>query len=268
MRIHTKLVYSWNGSIYILDKEEGFEYNGIVELACGATPEQQQLEGAQANFYTQATSQATQAFGAASTVFNGLMSTFAPIVAAGPNQQGFSQQELANLNSEAVTQTGQAYKTAKAAVGNQEAAYGGGNAVLPSGAQVGADLGLAEAGANQTSSELGQITQANYAQGNQNYEQAVAGEEAAPGVFSTSSGATNAATGAGSAAANTANQIAQENNSWVSAVTGALGGIAGAAVGNGGVLSKLTNNTNSNVTTGNLPPANTGGGSGGDEGEY
>jgi len=264
MRIHTKLIYSWNGSTYVLDKEEGFEYNGIVELACGATPQQQQLEGAQANFYTQATSQATQAFGPASNVFNGLMSTFAPIVAAGPSQQGFSPQELANLNSEAVTQTGQAYKDAKAAVGNQEAAYGGGNAVLPSGAQVGTDLGLAEAGANQTSIELGQITQANYTQGNKNYEEAVAGEEAAPGVFGTSSGATNAATSAGSAASNTANQIAQENNSWVSAVTGALGGIAGAAVGGGGILGKLNNNTNSKATTNSLPSATSGSDGGGD----
>ena len=60
---------------------------------------------------------------------------------------------------------------------------------------------------------------------------AQAGAEAAPSVFSGSTGAVNALTGSSSAAGNTANQIATQNNSWVQAVTGALGGIAGAAVG-------------------------------------
>ena len=37
------------------------------------------------------------------------------------------------MNSQAITGVGQAYKNAKAAVGNQEAAVGGGNVTLPSG---------------------------------------------------------------------------------------------------------------------------------------
>jgi hypothetical protein len=168
-------------------------------------------------------------FGNSSTVFSSLMKTFAPIVQAGPDQQGFSPTLNANLNSQAITQTAQGYKNAKAAVGNEEAAIGGGNTSLPNGATIGADVNLASSAANQTSSELSQITQANYAQGNKNYTSAVGGEEALPGVFTPASGAAGEATGAGEAAGSMANQISSENSSWVGAVTGALGSAAGAA---------------------------------------
>ena len=66
-----------------------------------------------------------------------------------------------------------------------------------------------------------------------NYNTAVAGLENAPNVFNASTSAENAATGAGTAAANTQNQISTQNNSWVQAVTGALGGIAGDTVTGG-----------------------------------
>jgi len=231
MRIFTRLEYHWNNGNYVLDNSESFEYNGKIAVLCGASAAQNATAQAQSNFYNQLTSQATQVFGNDSQVFSGLMSTFAPIVAAGPSQQGFSPQELSNLNSEAITQTGTSYKNAKEALGNQEAAQGGGTVALPSGANVGANLSLAESGANQTASELGQITQANYAQGNANYQNAVKGEESATDVFNSSTNSANSATGAGTAAANTENQITQDNNSWVNATIGALGSVAGAAVG-------------------------------------
>ena len=253
-RIHTRTVWQWSDERkqYVKVIDEFYNYKGPVALTCGASAQQTQVEAAQQSFYTQLQSQATAEFGAASGVFQGLMATFAPIVAAGPSQQGFSQQENANLNSQAITQVGQNYANAKAAVGNAEAAEGGGNMSLPSGAAIGTNLGLAESAANQTSSEESQITQANYAQGNKNYEEAVAGEENATNVFSSSTSAANAATEGGNAASNTANQIAQENNSWVNAAIGALGGIAGSAVGG------WTKGLGSNQTAAPAP-SNTGG---------
>lgn len=173
--------------------------------------------------------QAQQVFGNSSTVFNNLMSTFQPVVAAGPSQQGFSPTELSALNSQAITSVGQGYNNAKEALGDQLAGAGGGTSVLPGGVGIGVRDSLAENAANQTSSELNQITQADYATGRQNYLNAVQGEAAAPGVFGTSAGFAGEATGAGSSAANTANQIATQQNSWMQAVTGALGGVAGAA---------------------------------------
>src|SRR5208283_5298206 len=197
---------------------------------CGSTGAQNQIQSSQIAFMNQAAAQASAIFGQDSTVFNDLLATFAPTVAAGPNQQGFSAQEESNLNSQAITETGQAYKNAKQALGENQSASGGGNVALPGGASIGENLGLAESAANQTSSELSQITEANYATGRQNYDFAVQGLMAAPGVFGSSTNATNALTGSRSSAANTANQIAQQNNSWVSAVTGALGNVAGVAV--------------------------------------
>lgn len=200
---------------------------------CGATGAQNAIEGQQQSFYGTMINQAQQVFGNSSQVFNNLMSTFQPIVAAGPNQQGFSATELSALNSQAITNVGQGYNNAKEAVGNSLAAQGGGTAVLPGGAGIGVQDSLAENAANQTSSELNQITQANYSTGRQNYLNAVQGEMAAPGVFGTAANFAGEATGSGTAAANTANQIATQQNSWVQAVTGALGGIAGAATTGG-----------------------------------
>jgi hypothetical protein len=231
MKIYTRLEYHWDGTNYILDKSESFEYNGYIAWMCGATAQQNQIGQSQQNFMNQLQGQATTVFGNDSSVFQSLQSTFLPTIQAGPNQQGFSPAELSAMQSQAITQTGQGYKNAKAAVGNEEAAVGGGNNVLPSGVNAATDASLAENAANQTSSQLNQITQENYAVGRQNYQNAVAGEEASTGVFNSATSAAGAATNAGSAAANTANQIAQENNSWMSAVSGALSGVAGGLTG-------------------------------------
>ena len=231
--VHRKTVWIWTDECkqYVKVYDDAYNYEGEISRACGASAAQTATEQSQSAFMTQVMQQSATTFGAANSVFQGLMSTFAPIVAAGPSQQGFSPAELSNLNSQAITQTGQAYKNAKAAVGNAEAATGGGNQALPNGASVGADINLASSAANQTASELGQIGEQNYATGRQNYQNAVQGEENAPGVFNAATGAANAGTSSGEATATTANQIAQQNNSWMSAVSGALGSVAGAATG-------------------------------------
>lgn len=236
MRIYTKLEYHWDDGLndYVLDNSDSFEYNGFVALACGATSQQNQIEASQQSFMTQAQQQASQVFGGASQVFSGLMATFAPTVAAGPSQQGFSPTELANLKSQAITQTGQSYRNAKQALGENLAASGGGNTGLPSGVAATEGTELAEAGANQTASQLGQITEANYATGRQNYQNAVQGELSATNVYNAAEGALSGANSSGEAASSTANQIATQDNSWVQGVTGALGAIGG-AVATGGM---------------------------------
>lgn len=229
MKIYERLEFQWIGDGYKRTLEISYEHGGDVDLLCGATGAQKQLGSQESSFYTQMTQQAGQVFGNDSSVFNSLMSTFAPTVAAGPNQQGFSPAELSNLNSEAITQTGQSYKNAKAAVGNAQAASGGGNTPLPSGATIGENTALASSAANQTASELGQITEQNYAVGRQNYQNATTGLANATNAFNSSSSFDNAATNSGNAASSTQNQIAQENSSWMQALSGAVGAAAGAA---------------------------------------
>jgi hypothetical protein len=246
MKIYTKIV--WDIATGAIDSEEHFEYTGKVDLLCGASSAQNQVQAAQASAYTQMTQQAQQIFGADSSVFQQLQASFAPTIAAGPNQQGFSAQENANLNSQAITQNGIAARNAKQAAGEAIASQGGGNnAALQSGVDTGIENQINISSANNTANEEGQITEQNYATGRQNYDTAVTGLENATNGFNSASTAGNAATNSGEADATTANNIASQNNSWVQAVTGALGGVAGSFVG-GGIGKMITGGGGSGTT--------------------
>ena len=196
---------------------------------CGASSEQKQIEQKQSALLDQMMNQSQGVFGDSSQVFKDLQSAFSPIVAAGPNQPGFSAPELSALKSSAKTNTGEVYRHESQAVREANAAVGGGNEYLPGGAEIGRNIEVANRGAARTADALNKIDVLNYETGHENYFQAAKGLAGAPEVFNPATSASNAATGAGTAAADTANQIAQQNNSWVSAVTGALGGIAGSA---------------------------------------
>lgn len=238
MRIYTSFVSRWNEELqaYVPDMKEtvSFEWSGAVELCCGASNEQKDIEQQQQSSYSKMTAQAGQVFGNSSSVFNDLMSTFTPTVLAGPSQAGFSPAELSALKSQAITQTGQAYKNAKYAAGEAQAAQGGGNfGDVTGGSKAAADLNLAESEAEQTSSELNQIDQKNYEVGRQNYDTAVKGLSGSTDVFNPVAGLDNAATSGGKAAADTADQISTQNSSWVQAVTGALGSVAGTVLTGG-----------------------------------
>lgn len=233
---------------------------------CGATSAQNNIQQQQLNNYNTATQQAQQVFGNSSSVFNDLVKTFSPVVAAGPSQQGYSPQELANLNSQAITNVGQSYKNEKQALGDSQAAQGGGRAVLPGGANIGTQDALAENAGNATASALSGITQAGYAQGNKNWTEAAAGLSGAPAVFGASTNSLNAGTSAGNAASNTANQIAQAANSPWQAAIGALGGVAGAAAGNPAGLTSMFGGaapSSSSVIPGATPAGADGGYAGG-----
>lgn len=204
-----------------------------VSGGCGATGAQNTDEKQQQSLAQTMQSQAQQVFGASSSTFNDLMGAYSPIVAAGPNQKGFSPGEESNLNSQAITQSGVAARNAMTAVKEANAAEGGGNTALPGGAAIGTNLSVANSASQNEANELNQINEANYQTGRQNFFQAATGLNNAPNAFNAATSAGEAATNSGVAASNTANQIAQENNSWVTAVTGALGGIAGDVVSGG-----------------------------------
>jgi hypothetical protein len=242
MKIYTKLVVQWDGKNYNRVEEECFDYCGNIALCCGATNQQNEQEQATTQAYNTATAQAQQVFGDSSTAFSDLMKSYAPTVQAGPSQLGFSQQELSSLNSSAITQTGIEAKNEKAALGNSEATAagtGGSGPVGPGGATIGANLGLAENAGNQTASELSQIQQQDYTVGRQNYQNAVQGLAGATSVFNAANGATSAATGAGESATTATQNVASAQQSGWQLAAGALGGIAGAALGNGGTLTNL-----------------------------
>ncbi len=216
--------------------------------------QKQQLQASQ-GFYQQLLGMYSNAFGASSDIFKSLTSTLQPIFAAGPSQQGFSPQQLAALNTQATNQAAQSYQQTAQAVNEQMAAKGGGAYYTPGGAQAQIQASIGQNAENQLSSQKLAITNANYAQGQKNWETAAgllsgipgaeastfstltnpltAAENAASGAAGTLSGVgglatggINAATGSANVAGNEANTIQQQSQSWM----GMLGGIASGAI--------------------------------------
>jgi len=235
---------------YVTVSETAHEYTGRVALCCGATQGQKDVANQQLSAYQALQQQGQAVFGDSSSVFNDLRNSLGPIVAAGPGQEGFSPAEKSALQSQAITQTGQAYRNAKQAAGEAMAAQGGGNVGdVTGGSNTAINLGIANSAAQQTSNELNTIDQQDYAVGRQNYENAVQGLGSSTGVFNPATSAAEAATGSGTAAANTQNQIAEQDNSWVGAVAGALGNIGGVATG--GLIRNFGSGTTPKTSTAN-----------------
>jgi hypothetical protein len=207
---------------------------------CGATSAQKNQQASTQAAYNTATQNAASIFSNSQNTFSDLMSSFAPTVAAGPSQNGFSGQTLSNLNSSAITQTGQEAKNAKVALGNADAATSP-TADLPSGGSIGGNLSIAENAGNQTASELSNIQQADEAQGNANYNNAVKGLAGATGVFDPANSATGAATNAGNTANTATNNVAQSAASPWQLAAGAVGSIAGAALNPAGAIGGSVN---------------------------
>lgn len=139
----------------------------------GPSPQEIALQGQEMQLSRQLQSYLSTNYGEQQALWGNLTNIFSPIAAAGPNQTGFSAPELAALNTSAIDTTGGAYANAARAADTAMAAHG--NAGVTSGinAQVGG--AIAAQGAGQLSGEQNAITRANYEQGRQNWEHAMAG---------------------------------------------------------------------------------------------
>jgi hypothetical protein len=206
----------------------------------GPTAAQTSLQQSQADFYAQATQHASETYGEDQALLGQLTSVYEPILAKGPNQQGFSAAETENLNAGAVEGTAQAYSGASKAVNEKLAGAGGGSVALPSGASAQLNAELAASSADTESKEESQIQQADYATGRQNFQQATGALEDVSGQLNPVA-YEGAATNAGVAEGTTANQIAQEENSWEGPVLGAVGSIAGAYAGSDAGSTAISN---------------------------
>lgn len=197
-----------------------------VSGGCGASSEQKNVASEQASNFATLSNQAQSIFGDSSQIFKDLTSSFEPILAAGPNQSGYSAPELAALKSAAITNTGTAYRNASQAAGERIAASGGGNAVLPSGTSAAVEGNIAEKGAESTASSLNNIDIQNAELGRQNWMSAAGVLSGAPNLFNPATGAASTSTGAGSAAMTGATDVNNANNQWQSDVMGVLGDAA------------------------------------------
>lgn len=207
--------------------QEFFDFVFIhpVAGACGTHGAEKAAANDQSAFTKSMLSQASTVFGADNGVFNTMKNAYSQLLAAGPSQQGFSAAQQSAMNAAAITRGALDTRTIAGAVGNRQAAFGGGNIpVGASGTGVAETAGVREAVAARTSSELNQIQQENYAQGNKNWQIAGAGLREAPGVFSNLSGVDAAAqTGLDKNMAN-AQAADAASNWWVKPVTGLVAG--------------------------------------------
>lgn len=245
MLIANKITYVWSDrqTRYIRIAQSINWIFGEVAFCKGASSQQNQLEQSQSNFYDTLTQDYSQQFASQNAILSSLSNTLNPIIAAGPNQFGFSTGQVNALNSTAVQGTGQQYAGASKALREQQAAIGGGNSLLPSGVSTAQQSQLASSAANQASSEELGIQNAGYAQGNAMFNQAVGAEEGVAGMYNPAGFAGQANT-AGSAAASEANAIQQANaaaSPW-GAIGGAIGGIATTMMGNPDALSNIGQN--------------------------
>jgi hypothetical protein len=191
-------------------------------LGIGASSGSKAINNEAGSAYGTAINQAKQEFGDANTVFNDLVNSTAPIVAAGPEQTGFSAQQESAINANTIDTTAAQYKNASTAVKSDISAEGGGNIALPSGANIGTEEALAEAGAQQTASGLRSNLQADYAAGNKNWEFAEGELGKAPGVFSDANTATADTAKLGETALNS-QAVINAAPSWQKIGMGALG---------------------------------------------
>ena len=242
--------YLWSDTQqrYIIVRDVRRPFFGQIAMTKGASSQQTSLANSQQNFYNTLSANYNQQFAQQSAILGTLQNSLNPIVQAGPNQFGFSKAETNNLNSQALQGTGQQYANASKALGQQQAAQGGGNSYLPTGAQAQQQAGLAANAANQSSSQLMGIQQAGYQQGYNQYQSAIGQLGGVAGMYSPTSYAGEANT-SGANAANTANTVAQMNNAaspW-NLVGGLLGGAASTGLdaftgGLGGTLGKAAGN--------------------------
>ena len=202
-------------------------FTGVKWINCGSSPAQNQLASEQAEFYNELSQNYSTVFPEQQAVLSALTSEFAPILAAGPNQTGFSPQEETSLRTTASDTTANAAQQADVALGGKEATMG--DASIPSGAKLQLESGLLSSAAGENAALQNQITQENYAAGLQNFDTAANALSGVAGLENPNAFA-SAATTSGAAANNTFQDIAQENSAWLGPVFGAIGGLGGAVI--------------------------------------
>jgi hypothetical protein len=197
---------------------------------CGATQQQTEVSNEQNEFYKMLTQQYSTIFGQSQAITGALTSAYLPILKAGPSQTGFAPGQENAMRTQADENIGQNYAQAQKATAQVLAARGGGDTLLPSSISSNILAQNVNQAAQQRSAAQNSITQANYAQGYQNWGTAANVLGSTAGLINPTSYAAQT-TGAGGQAMQGATDIANAANSPWNAAFGALGSIGGMAAG-------------------------------------
>lgn len=205
---------------------------GGVRGGKGPSAAEKQLQQQQASFYQTLTQSYQQQFANQNAILQTLQTSFNPIIQAGPNQYGFSAQEDTALRTQSSEQTSREFANALTTQEESMAARGGGNDMLPSGAEAAIEANIrGQEASTESGRQLG-ITEAGYQKGTQDYWSAVNAESGVAKAYDPTGYIAGSNT-AGENAFSSADKIYQEEQAaspW-GAIGGTLGGIAGAAIG-------------------------------------
>lgn len=200
---------------------------------CGPSAEEKSLAQQQASFSTVLQSNYNTQFANQAAILKSLNARLAPIVAAGPNQRGFSSEELAARRSQALNATGANYANAARALGGQLAGRGG-DSGLVSGVDKQIKASLASEAAKAVSDQQLQITADDYAAGRDQFNRATAGQMALAGEYNPL-GYAGQGTQANQSAFQEADRIQQQQGAKWKAIAGGITGLAGAFIPGGGL---------------------------------
>jgi hypothetical protein len=197
---------------------------------CGSNSAQSDAQAQEAAFSRQMMAENAAVYAKQQGILDTLNAGFQKIISAGPSQTGFSDAEDTNLKTQATEDVAANETNASRALGQKQAADGGGDTFVPSGVKQQQQEQIINTGASTDSTLKSQIDLANYNAGTANYDQAVSGEENVAAQLNPV-GYSDATTNANNASASEANAIAASANSPFTAVMGALGAVGGAATG-------------------------------------
>ncbi len=194
----------------------------------GPTSAQKEMQQEEAEFYKTQIQAYHQAYSNFSELQDVLEKQFAPILARGAGQMGYTPDELTALRTQATEGTASNFAAAQRGLQQRIAAQGGGtsNVNITGGPAQQIQAELASATAAESSRENLGITTSGYDLGRQMWGEAVQGTEGLAAGWNPSQFASSTIS-AGNASADEANKIAQLQSSAWAPVLSALGGIAG-----------------------------------------
>jgi len=141
-------------------------------IGVGPSSAEKQLQGQEVGLSESLDQYLRTNYGEQQGILNNLTNYLNPIAAAGPGQTGFTQPELAAMNTAAINNAGGNYANAARAVG---AGMSRGEGDVTSGILGQVKGALAGESAGQLAGTENAITQANYQTGRQNWQNAMAG---------------------------------------------------------------------------------------------
>jgi hypothetical protein len=197
---------------------------------CGPSAEEKSLQRQSADFSSMLQQNYTTLFGKQLDVLGAINKSLSPILAAGPNQRGFSGAERSAFDTQAINQAGAANRAAQQAARTYGAGQGGG---ATSGVTSGITKQIQSAIASQSAQALGtqenQIERADFATGRENYWRAQGGMDALAAGYSPNAAASGAIN-ENQASFGEANTIHQQDMEMGQMIAGGLTSLAGAGL--------------------------------------